>query len=596
MRSWVVGLVVACGAACGGDDDGGGGGHADSGARPDAASIDAAAGAPDAAEMTDGSPPPPPRLWVAYLADAVTVGQVELYAVDVASGTPGDALRVNGDLVSGSVTAEPQWSPDGQSLLYHAAEDVADTHELHAARLTNAGPETGVKIHPALAATDSTAANGGAANGYDWSPDGSRIRFHGSLGDDTGVFEVDSSDLGTADQVNAAAGHESINLNDMAAWSPDSHTLLYQVLETGENLYAADVSGAVPGTPVQINPAPAEAGGRVVPSTGGLAFWSPDGSKILYRGDLDTDERYELYVTSFAGGVAGTTHKVNGTLVAGGDVTDMVSAPFWSPDGTKVLYRADQQVNDRFDLYVVDMTGDVPGTPQRVNADLESPAGMPDNPPVGGRYFSWVPDSTRVVYMELQSQFGFLAGSLWVVDVSGPAPGTPQEIRLTAGILPYFSWSPNSSTIAFLRRINLAMYVADTSTAVPGAPTRVGSTVGLTGHPVFSWSPDGSRLALRGRIADGPYQVWLADPSAPADPIEVSAAAGDGGEVVGDPIRWSFDSKRLLYEVLHPPHLEVWLVDLTSGAPAAAVQVNGPLVDGGQLALRQYWFAPAFTP
>jgi Tol biopolymer transport system component len=594
MRAWLLVLVVA--AACGGDDDGGGGGgHADSGAPPDAASSDGSPGAPDAAELLDAAAPPA-RLWVAYLADAVTVDQVELFVVDVASGTPGDALRVNADLVSSGVSAEPQWSPDGQWLLYHAAEDEMFTHELHAARLANDGPEPGVKIHPALAVTDWTEANGGAQNGYEWSPDSGRIQFHGKLGDDIGVWAVDTGALGTADHVNATDGHESINLNAMAAWSPDSSTLVYQVLEAGENLYAVDVSGADPGAPDQVNPPPAVAGGRVVPSAGSLAWWSPDGSKILYLGDLEADEQYELYVTSFAGGAAGATHKVNGALVAGGDVADMRSSTFWSPDGSKVLFRADQEVDDRFDLYVVDMSGEVPGMPQRVNQDLESPAGVPDNPPVGGLYFAWSPDSTRVVYMELRSQFDFLAGSLWVVDVSGPAPGTPEEIRLTAGIVPYFQWAPDSSHIAFLRRLNLAMYVADTSTADPGTPARVGSAVGLTGHPVFNWSPNSARLALRGHVGDDPYQVWLADPSAPADAVLVSAPAGDGGEVTGGPIRWSFDSQRLLYEVRHPPHYEVWLVDMSSGAPAPAVKVNGPLVDGGNLQLRQYWFAPAFTP
>src|SRR5688500_12082981 len=129
MRAWVLVVVVV--AACGGDDDGGGGGgRADSGAPSDAASVDGSAGAPDAAAMLDAAPPPA-RLWVAYLADAVSVDQVELFVVDVASGTPGEALRVNADLVSSSVTAEPQWSPDGRWLLYHAAKDLMFTHELY---------------------------------------------------------------------------------------------------------------------------------------------------------------------------------------------------------------------------------------------------------------------------------------------------------------------------------------------------------------------------------------------------------------------------------------------------------------------------------
>ena len=134
MRGW--GVVLLCAAACGGSDDDGGGGSPS-----DAAGVDGAVNQPDAAGP-DGAPldaAPPEPVWVAYLADAVTEGQVELFVVDVANGVPGGPLRVNGDLVSGSVSVEPQWSPDGGSILYHAAEYVMFSHELHAAAVEREG-------------------------------------------------------------------------------------------------------------------------------------------------------------------------------------------------------------------------------------------------------------------------------------------------------------------------------------------------------------------------------------------------------------------------------------------------------------------------
>jgi Tol biopolymer transport system component len=241
------------------------------------------------------------------------------------------------------------------------------------------------------------------------------------------------------------------------------------------------------------------------------------------------------------------------------------------------------------------MTGDVPGPAQRVNHILSAAGGLPENEFIGTRSYAWSPDSSRVVYYEPLPDYELAAGDLWIVDVSGPVPGTPRRIRLNGGIVPQFSWSPDSSRLLFSRARTLAPYIVDTSAAVPGPPVRLGGAIGLR-YASFTWSPDSAWIAMHARVGDGPYAVWLANAATPEEASVVSAPAGDGGEVTGGPIRWSFDSKRLLYEVRHLPHIEVWLVDMTSGTPAPAVQVNGSLVDGGQLALRQYWFAPAFTP
>src|SRR4030095_16744126 len=56
----------------------------------------------------------------------------------------------------------------------------------------------------------------------------------------------------------------------------------------------------------------------------------------------------------FAADLEGTQLvKLSGTLVAGGNVTLMS----WSPDGAKVAFLADKEVDETFELYVVAATG-----------------------------------------------------------------------------------------------------------------------------------------------------------------------------------------------------------------------------------------------
>lgn len=64
---------------------------------------------------------------------------------------------------------------------------------------------------------------------------------------------------------------------------------------------------------------------------------------------------------------------MNSALVAGGNVS---SGQMHSPDGSKIVYRADQNLNDVFELFVVSI--DNPGVTTRINRN-----------PATGRDVAW---------------------------------------------------------------------------------------------------------------------------------------------------------------------------------------------------------------
>ena len=92
-----------------------------------------------------------------------------------------------------------------------------------------------------------------------------------------------------------------------AAW-----TLLVLLTATATKARAAD--------PIKIN-GPLVAGGDV--STSSLQF-SPDSSRVLYYADQDTNDVFEIYSVASGGG---TPVKLNGPLVAGGDVFNPAVQP-----------------------------------------------------------------------------------------------------------------------------------------------------------------------------------------------------------------------------------------------------------------------------
>jgi Tol biopolymer transport system component len=111
-------------------------------------------------------------------------------------------------------------------------------------------------------------------------------------------------------------------------------------------LYSTPLGG---GASIKLN-SPLVSGGDI-----STLLFSPDSSQVVYRADQDTDEVFELYRAPAAGGSAPV--KLNGPLVSGGNASSSFSL---SPDSSRVVYLADQETNDQFELFV---TYDEPPAP-----------------------------------------------------------------------------------------------------------------------------------------------------------------------------------------------------------------------------------------
>jgi hypothetical protein len=103
----------------------------------------------------------------------------------------------------------------------------------------------------------------------------------------------------------------------------------------------------------------------------------------VYRADQDADQVLELYSRPIDG--SGSAVKLNGALVAGGNVSDLQI----SADSTWVVYRADQDADEVFEVYSRPIDGS--GAAVKLSGALVSG---------GDVYFDFQisADSTRVVY------------------------------------------------------------------------------------------------------------------------------------------------------------------------------------------------------
>lgn len=241
-----------------------------------------------------------------------------------------------------------------------------------------------------------------------WSPDGQRIAYGGQASE-PGIWAIDA-DGGNLVQLTLTATCTSACETDHEPdYSPDGNLIAFR----------RDVRNTVNNhTHREIFVVPA-AGGDVTQLTtfdDSVTFmepsWSPDGSKIVIRGEDWTAARTDLYVMSASGG--SMTNLTNNAADG-----DRAMAPVWSPDGSRIAFlQSDWETlvyNGPTDIRIIDPAGGSStlvltiATGERIS-----------------RKMTWSPDGTRIMFRgEIAGQHGnYIIG----------ADGT--DLTLVAGIWP----------------------------------------------------------------------------------------------------------------------------------------------------------------
>ncbi len=196
------------------------------------------------------------------------------------------------------------------------------------------------------------------------SPDSGRVVYFADLDVDDG-FDLFSAPIdGSAAPVELASllfFGSAISHGEFRI-SPDSSRVVHHV-PAGLELYSVPIDGSASG--VRLN-APLVAGGNV---GAGQFRISPDSSRVVYNADQQVDERFELFSVPID--ASASPVRLNAPLVAGGDVGSLsssIDAFEIGPGGSRVVYMADQDANDRLELYGVPI--DASAAPTRLNGPL----------------------------------------------------------------------------------------------------------------------------------------------------------------------------------------------------------------------------------
>jgi len=219
----------------------------------------------------------------------------------------------------------PVWSHDGKRILYRVDTDCPHNCQRDDIWLMNAdgSGKTNLTNNPE-----------GANWGASWSPDGTQIVFNSSR--DAGYPQLYLMDVG--------GSHVKHLLSTMwgegPVWSPDGKKIAFSSNSIHVNgrddfdIYVMNVDGS--GVT------------RLTTTRGndGVTSWSPDSKRLAFYSYRDGHP--EVYVMNANGS--------SQTRLTRGPVNSASSMAYWSPDGTKILYTYSSDTNET-SIYVMNADG-----------------------------------------------------------------------------------------------------------------------------------------------------------------------------------------------------------------------------------------------
>ncbi|MCB1215017.1 MAG: PD40 domain-containing protein [Deltaproteobacteria bacterium] len=300
-------------------------------------------------EITEEVPPPIRAISFLAQGEAEEATQ-DLYVLLLDQSD--NLLKVNNDLGPYNQVNYHSWSPDGTRLYYLSDDEIADINEL---KVYDPLQDQVIKMHPDLEDWQNI-------ENTSWSPDGSKIAYLLDL-EINGVKELYLADsrTGNIEKINPdlSYGREV----DSYKWSEDGKKIAYLANPNNTNikeLYYYDLTN---GTLHQVNPDFSGVIGNL--KSVFSYYWSPDGKKIAYTADQDTENVIELYVYNLENQ---EIQKINQNLEGGKTIYNFL----WSPDSKNLAYVADQDYAGVQELF---LHQEGSSTAIKINPDFEEDSG-----------------------------------------------------------------------------------------------------------------------------------------------------------------------------------------------------------------------------
>jgi Tol biopolymer transport system component len=297
---------------------------------------------------------------------------------------------------------------------------------------------------------------------------------------------------------------------------------------------------------------------------GGDVTWSAntaDGVRTVYLADQNGDETFELFGAELDTSAPPT--QFNEPLPGGpvaGDVLSFLSPP----DAKRVVYRADQEIDEFFDLYSVRLGG----APVRLTS-------LPTNVDVQSG-FVLTPAGDRAVF---QAATGVL--TLYATPTSGAAPAV--VLDTSAEFSGPFLFAPSGAHVWYRKRTGNGFGLFRAPLDGAGSPIMLADPAGASSVVEAQLTPDGLDALYRADTdLAGRFQLYRVPSDGSASGVALSGVPVAGGDV--DAFQISADGSRVVYRADELVDQVVELFGVPRDGSTPPVKLNGTLVAGGDVA------------
>ncbi|MGB5616786.1 MAG: hypothetical protein WBM78_08100, partial [Desulfobacterales bacterium] len=314
---------------------------------------------------------------VAYKADQQVFGIFELYVVPV-SINGGRAINVSRQSTNILEVKDFDWSFDSSTIAFRAFNSVPNT--VGNVELFTVLPSGGTPVRVSIFPNPD-----GEVRSFDWAPSLLLLAYtqntiQGSP-DRIDLYSTRPFNQDNNKLSNTTGTGSIISTVRSFKWSPNSLLIAFNVVVRGSGL-----SELLVADPSVVFPTPVALSGTLQSLGEVVGFeWSPDSFRVAYRADQFVDNRFDL-LSVLANG-SRPPLLISRLTNDSSEVRDFA----WAPDSSRIAYIADQDVVGVFELYTDNTVGT---SNRRVSAELSAGEN------VGA--FLWAPDGLLIAYQANQ--------------------------------------------------------------------------------------------------------------------------------------------------------------------------------------------------
>jgi Tol biopolymer transport system component len=284
-------------------------------------------------------------------ASAATAGAIVF--ASTRDGADGDVFVQNADgsglaqlTRTGAFEADPTWSPDGARIAFTRRVVNATCPSIGCLEIFVMNADGSGATRLTAAPTDGVDNRSPA-----WSPDGAWIAYATTRYGAKDVMRIPAAG-GSPVRLTTDPAHD-----DVPAWSPDGSTIAFVSQRTGSaQLFTMGSDGSRQALVPLTGP---HAPGALI----GQPEFSPDGSRLAFRGAADRWSTTSVYSTALDG--SGTS------LIWSSPATKTWFSydPSWSPSGDAIVFAVDTSTSTGFDLAIHDLAAGTWSWATRVTGD-----------------------------------------------------------------------------------------------------------------------------------------------------------------------------------------------------------------------------------